>query len=74
MNTQVLRCPLMDETIPILRLSHSRMRLARYRLPDLSACQACPAGYTPENCPLRNGFNTQVQAAIVEVLGEYQLC
>lgn len=70
MKTTIARCPLMDETVPIMRLSHNQR--THLRLPSLATCRDCPAGYTPQSCPLRNTFNTQLQVAIQAVLGEYQ--
>lgn len=64
------RCPLMDATVPVMQLSRSRG--ARSSLTSLSACRDCPAGYSPETCPLRSAFNNQLQVAIQAVLGEYQ--
>lgn len=65
------RCPLMDETVPVLHLSNSHS--SHRTLPGLATCRECPVGYSPGCCPLRNNFNTQLQFAILAVLGEYQL-
>jgi hypothetical protein len=66
------RCPLLDESIPVLSLSRNRNRIGRHPLHRRSACEMCAAGYTPDACPLRNNFTTQLQVAIQEVLSEYQ--
>lgn len=66
------RCPLLDESIPVLSLSRNHHRLSRHSLLRQSACEVCAAGYTPDACPLRNNFTTQLQLAIQEVLSEYQ--
>jgi cell division FtsZ-interacting protein ZapD len=63
-------CPVLDDTVSIQSLSTDLAKTMRKLRRDLRACADCPG---VDECQVLQSFNSQVTAAIHEVIQEWDL-
>ncbi len=66
-----LHCPVCHDTKRIATLSKDMIRAIRKLRRDLKACNQC--SIDPEDCPIRQNLDSQIQTAIQEVMKELDL-
>ena len=66
-----LTCPVCHDTQRITTLSKDMIRAIRKLRRDLKACESC--SIDPEDCPIRQNLNSQIQVAIQEVVDTWGL-
>ena len=67
-HTPIPNCPILTDTALVIENARQLVSLMRKLKRDLKKCEICPAG---DDCPVLKDFNSKVQAAISEVLEEY---